>query len=250
MSVLYFDLNNGVAGDMLTAALLSLFENKEEIVEELNAFHIPHTEYKLEKTTSHGISGYHMNVLIHGEEEDHHDHHHHHGHHLYEVKDIVSKFNVKEIVKQDIYNVYDLLAKAESTVHGTTVDEIHFHEVGNLDAIADISAVCYLVRKLNPEKIISSKICVGSGTVKCAHGILPVPAPACMELLKGIPFYLSEKVESELATPTGIALVKYLTDEYKLLDNLDIEKIGIGIGTKDFGLFTGIRVMFGKKFNL
>ena len=269
MSTLYFDLNNGVAGDMLSAALLSLFENREEIVNELNSLNIPNVEYVFETKTSHGLAGGHMSVYVHGEKEEfhhhhhhdeeehhhehHHDHdhhhehehHHHHGYHLSDVKHIVSHFNLDESVKNDIYAVYDLIADAESKVHGTTVDEIHFHEVGNLDAIADITAVCILMNKLNPDNVIASKICVGSGTVKCAHGLLNVPAPACLELLKGIPFYQSEKVNSELATPTGIALVKHFVHKYENMNDLNVEKIGVGIGDRDFGIFTGLRVIKG-----
>lgn len=244
MKTLYLDLNNGVAGDMLSAALLSLFENKEEVLKQLNDFNIPHTRYELNKVVSHNEEGYHMSVLIHnheeGEEDHHHEHHHHHGHHLHEVKHIVSHFSVSDEVKNNIYSIYDDIAAAEAKVHETTVDEIHFHEVGNLDAIADISAVTYLINKLNVDNIIATDICVGSGKVNCAHGLLDVPAPATLELLNGLPYYKSEKVNSELATPTGVALVKHFVKEFKSLDELG-NKIGVGIGSKDFGIFTGIK---------
>lgn len=242
MKKLYLDLNNGVAGDMLSSALLSLFDNKQEIVDELNSFNIPCVKYVYEKRNSHGLEGGHMSVEINGELEEHF-YHHHHSRHLSDVKHIVSHFDIEESIKKDIYAVYDLIAEAESRVHGTTVEEIHFHEVGDLDAIADITCVCLLMNKLNPDEVISSKICVGSGTVKCAHGVLSVPAPACLELLKDMPFYQSDKVNSELATPTGIALVKYFTNKYEDMNNLNIKKVGIGIGDRDFGIFTGLRVL-------
>lgn len=147
-------------------------------------------------------------------------------------------------VKEDAQNVYDILAEAESHVHGTTVTEIHFHEVGNMDAIADIVCVCMLIEKLAPDQIIASSVNTGTGKVKCAHGILPIPAPATSYLLHGIPIY-NTGVNGELCTPTGAALIKYFADSFGPMPVMNIEDIGYGMGTKDYDVANYFRAFLG-----
>ena len=186
MRTIYLDCGMGAAGDMLTAALLELMPNQDAFVEELNGLGIPGIRFTAEKCEKCGILGTHMKVTVHGEEED--GHHHHHGC-LADIRGIVSGLPLPTMVKLDILAVYEEIAQAESHVHGVPVEHIHFHEVGTMDAIADVTAVCLLLHRLAPDKIIASPVHVGSGQVRCAHGILPVPAPATAYLLRGIPIY-------------------------------------------------------------
>ena len=130
-----------------------------------------------------------------------------------DIKKIISGLNVSEEAKHNAQKVYMQIAKAESNAHGKPVDEIHFHEVGTADAVADVVAVCMLLDMIKPDKIVSSVVSVGYGSVKCAHGILPVPAPATAFILKDVPIK-SGDVESELCTPTGAALLKNFVSEY------------------------------------
>ncbi|MBR3620744.1 MAG: DUF111 family protein, partial [Clostridia bacterium] len=154
MKTLYFECGMGAAGDMLTASLSELFDNKDEITSFLNSLGIEGVEFIAESAEKCGIRGTHISVLIHGEEENghhhshHHGHEHHHGNGMPEIKKIISGLNVSGKVKDDITAVYDIIAHAESEVHGAPVEHIHFHEVGALDAVADIAAVCALIEKL------------------------------------------------------------------------------------------------------
>lgn len=248
MKTLYFDCGMGAAGDMLTASLFELFDNKEEITGYLNSFGIEGVRFLPEPETKCGIRGTHMSVLIHGEEEgaghDHHHHSHHHGHGTADIKSAVNALKVSDRVKADVLAIYDIIAAAESEVHGVPIDEIHFHEVGTLDAVADITAVCALIEKLSPGRIIASPVNTGSGTVKCAHGILPVPAPATAVILKGIPAY-SNGINSELCTPTGAAILKHFADEFAPLPQMTIEKAGYGMGKKNFETANCVRAVIG-----
>lgn len=181
---------------------------------------------------------------------EHHEHTHLHGYHHahYGLKDIehtVSHLDLPDKVRSDVLSVYRLIAEAESHAHGRPIDEIHFHEVGSLDAIADITAVCLIINELAPEKIIASPIHVGCGQVRCAHGVLPVPAPATAWILKDVPTYGGE-VRGELCTPTGAALIKHFADEFGAQPAMRIRNIGYGCGKKDFEWANCIRAMLGE----
>lgn len=164
---------------------------------------------------------------------------------MQDIRDIIGGLNVSDKVKKDAISVYEVLAEAESHVHGTTVTEIHFHEVGNMDAIADIVCVCMLMEKLAPDQIIASSVNTGTGKVKCAHGILPIPAPATSYLLQGIPIY-NTGVNGELCTPTGAALLKYFADSFGPMPVMNIEDIGYGMGTKDYDVANYFRAFIGE----
>ena len=254
MRTLYIDCSMGAAGDMLTAALLELVEDKNSFVQKLNSIGLEGIEYRLEKSEKCGITGSHMSVLVHGQEEDEsmHDHHHeeHHHHHEHNSMDgirhiVCDHLNISENVKKSVMDIYGIIAQAESEVHGKPVTDIHFHEVGSKDAVADVTAVCLLMEELNVEKVYASPVHVGSGTVKCAHGILPVPAPATANILKGIPVY-GGSVSGELCTPTGAALLKYFVSEFCEMPLMRIEKIGYGMGKKDFERANCVRVSLGE----
>lgn len=148
-------------------------------------------------------------------------------------------------VQDDIMAVYTLIAEAESHVHGVPVTEIHFHEVGTMDAIADITAVCLLMDRLQPDKVVVSPIHVGSGQVCCAHGILPVPAPAAAYILKDVPVY-GGSVRGELCTPTGAALLKHFATDFGAMPVMKTRAIGYGMGRKDFEAANCVRALLGE----
>lgn len=247
MKTLYIDCGMGAAGDMLTAGLLELFPHQDQMIEQLNTIGIPHVRFERETSVKCGITGTHVSVKIYGKEEHHHEHHEHHHEHstLHGIEHLLSHLTISEKVRQDVFNVYRMIAEAESQVHGKPVSEIHFHEVGSLDAVADVTAVCYLMDKLSPDRIIVSPIHVGSGQVTCAHGILPVPAPATACLLQGCPVY-SGKIKGELCTPTGAALLKYFADDFGEMPILRIASIGYGMGRKDFEAANCVRMLLGE----
>jgi len=237
----------GAAGDMLTAALLELHPDPEGFLRRFNAAGLPHIHTDRERVSSCGVWGSRVTVRVDGEEEapDGGTHHPHHHRHLPDVDAILNAARVSPRAKRDARAVYRLLAEAESKVHGTTVDQIHFHEVGQLDAIADVLAVCMLMEELKPEQVLASPVHVGGGTVRCAHGVLPVPTPATAELLRGIPMYTGE-ILSELCTPTGAALLRYFCRSFGPMPALRTEKTGCGIGKKEFPRLNALRAFFGE----
>ncbi len=246
MKILYIECNMGAAGDMLMSALSELLPNPENFIQRLNALKIPGVEVKRNVSVKCGITGTHIDVTVHGHHEDAHMHEHHEHHHtgMCEIEHIVSHFELPQKIKNDILSVYRIIAEAESHVHGVPIDEIHFHEIGSMDAVADITGVCMLINELAPEKIVVSPVCTGFGQVKCAHGILPVPAPAAAYILRDIPIY-GGNTEGELCTPTGAALLKYFADEFNAMPVMRVSKTGYGMGKKDFETANCVRAMIG-----
>lgn len=263
MRTLYIDCGMGAAGDMLTAALLELLPNPDDFINELNALGIPGVVLKKEPSVKCGITGTHISVTVNGEEEESHDHHHdehthehdhnhdghiHHHHHssLNDIEHIVREhLALPEKVQDDVMAVYKLIAEAESHVHGVGVSEIHFHEVGTMDAIADITAVCMLMNRIGADEVVVSPIHVGSGQVKCAHGVLPVPAPATAYILRDVPIY-GGAVRGELCTPTGAALLKHFATGFGNMPAMKLQGTGYGMGKKDFEAANCVRVMLGE----
>ncbi len=246
MKILYIECNMGAAGDMLMSALSELHPNPENFIQRLNALKIPGVEVKRNVSVKCGITGTHIDVTVHGHHEDAHMHEQHEHHHtgMCEIEHIVSHFELPKKIKNDILSVYRIIAEAESHVHGVPIDEIHFHEIGSMDAVADITGVCMLINELAPEKIVVSPVCTGFGQVKCAHGILPVPAPAAAYILRDIPIY-GGNTEGELCTPTGAALLKYFADEFNAMPVMRVSKTGYGMGKKDFETANCVRAMTG-----
>ena len=177
---------------------------------------------------------------------DGHDHSHHHHHHstMAGIASIIEGLEIPAPVKEDMKAVYALIAEAEAHAHGMPVDQIHFHEVGTMDAVAEIAGVCLLFHELGADQIIASPVHVGSGHVHCAHGILPVPAPATAHILQGIPVY-STQVQGELCTPTGAALLKHFVKEFREMPVMTTSKIGYGMGKKDFERANCVRAFLG-----
>ena len=161
-----------------------------------------------------------------------------------DIRHILSHLDIPQPVRQDAEAVYQLIAQAESHAHGRPVEEIHFHEVGTLDAVTDVVAVCWLLHDLAPEQIVASPVHVGCGQVRCAHGILPVPAPATAYILQGVPTY-GGSVQGELCTPTGAALLKHFVQRFGPCPVMRVEKTGYGMGKKDFEAANCVRAMLG-----
>ena len=254
MRVLYLDCSMGAAGDRLRAALDELLDDKPAFLDAMRALGLPGIEITAEPAVKCGITGTHMKVLVHGEEEldalheQEHGHGHEHTHHhtgLHDIEHLLSHLDLPQAVQTDALAVYRLIAGAESKVHGTTVDQIHFHEVGTLDALADVVGVCLLMHLLSAEKVFCSNVHVGCGQVRCAHGNLPVPAPATALLLEGVPIY-GGAVSGELCTPTGAALLRRFVTKFGPMPQLCIGKIGYGMGTKDFEAVNCVRAMLGR----
>ena len=231
MKTLYLDLSMGAAGDMLTAALLELCPDREEMLQRLNGLAIPGVRFQPEQGQKLGVPGTHMAVTVHGEEEGEGHHHAHNA--MVDIRNIIQGLHASRWVKDKALAVYHRIAKAESQVHEEPVNLIHFHEVGALDAVADVAAVCTLLEALAPEKILASPIHVGFGTLWCAHGRLPVPAPATALLLEGLPHEPGE-VEGELCTPTGAALIREFVEGFGEMPKGTVLKEGRGLGKKDF----------------
>jgi len=260
MRTLYLDLSMGAAGDMLTAALLELLPDPDSFIEKLNSVNIPGVKYIMEKTVKNGISGTNIHVLVNGAEEGEHTHEHKHEHeqghshahgheHHGDMEGITHIVNdhlsVSENIKEQIIEVYSILADAESRVHGVPVSDIHFHEVGTMDAVADITAFCMLINEISPDRILASPVHAGSGEIRCAHGILPVPAPATAEILRGIPFYAGE-IKGELCTPTGAALIKRFVNSFGDMPVITVERIGYGMGKKALTSLNCVRAFIGE----
>lgn len=251
MRTIYLDCSMGAAGDMLMGTLYELLPEKDEFLRRMRALGLPGIEITAEPAVRCGISGTHMRVLVHGAEEgaEHahaHDHKHAHVHTgLHEIEHRISHLDLPEAVRADALAVYRSIADAESRVHGVPVDQIHFHEVGTLDALADVVGVCLLVSMLAPEQILCSPVHVGSGQVRCAHGLLPVPAPATALLLTGIPIY-GGSIRGELCTPTGAALLRRFVTKFGPMPVMRPEKTGYGMGTKEFEAANCVRALLGQ----
>ena len=189
----------------------------------------------------------------HDHEHHHHDHDHDHGHHhhhhvhrnLADIETIVSNMDIPGTVRENIMKVYRVIAQAESHAHNRPVEEVHFHEVGSMDAVADITAFCLLLSELAPDRILASPVRTGFGEVKCAHGILPVPAPATAWILRDIPVYAGD-IRGELCTPTGAALLKCFAEDFCTLPQMKVHRIGLGCGKKDFPQANCVRAMLGE----
>ena len=259
MRTLYIDCGMGVAGDMLTGALLDLLSETEQaaFLREMNAALAGKAVVTAEPDVKCGVKGLHVRVTVNGEEEGHHhdgehhhhhddgEHHHHHHNGIREIRALIDAMPLSDNVRHHAREVFDSIAWAEAAVHGEELEHIHFHEVGTLDAVADVTGVCLLMEKLRPEQVICSPVNVGGGTVKCAHGILPVPAPATEILLRGKPWYEGD-IKSELCTPTGAALAGHFADRFERAPILRVEKCGYGMGTKDFDRLNAVRVLLGE----
>ena len=263
MKTLYLECKMGAAGDMLMAALYELLDQdqREEFLRTMNHLGLPGVEVAPVPAKTGGIAGTHMQVTVHGREEHEHDHHHdhehghdhehHHDHHHHHatpghIAELIDGLPLPQAVKDQARSVYAAIAQAEAQAHGCAVGDVHYHEVGALDAVADVTGVCYALHLLDVDCVTASPVHVGSGTVRCAHGIMPVPAPATAALLKGVPIY-GGAIQGELCTPTGAALLKTFVQSFGPMGEMEVEKIGYGIGTKEFEQANCVRAFLGEE---
>ncbi len=277
MKTLYIECSMGAAGDMLNAALYDLLEPKQQKIylDTMNGANPNELKIHAERSQKCGIAGTHITVLARGEEERvedvdlthehatcHADHAHHghvhehehthernhehrHGAHLADVTELIVSMGLPPQIEKNALAVYNSIAEAEAHAHGESVEQIHFHEVGTLDAIADVVGFCLLIDLIAPQRIACSPIHVGTGSVRCAHGIVPVPAPATAYLLRGIPTY-GGNIQGELCTPTGAALIKHFAREFGAQPAMSVDNVGIGCGTKDFPAANIVRAFVGE----
>jgi pyridinium-3,5-bisthiocarboxylic acid mononucleotide nickel chelatase len=238
MKIAYFDCFSGASGDMILGALMDAGLPLEHLQNELAKLGLSHYELGKTAVVKNGISG--SQALVQVEQ----DHHHHHHRHLSDIKGIIESSSLSAAVKHDSLRIFQRLAEAEAKVHNTTPDKIHFHEVGAMDAILDVVGGVIGIHHMGIDTIICSPIHVGSGTVDCAHGTLPVPAPATAELVRGRPIY-STGVQGELLTPTGAAILTTLASDFGPLPPMSVDRIGHGAGTADRSIANMLRVFIG-----
>lgn len=277
MKILYFDCFSGISGDMTMGALLDAGGDAEALKRDLaklnlgDAFHL-----HIQKKLKNGVMSTHVDVATdhvhsdhdhdhehehhHDHDEHDHDHEHHHDHdehdhdhgHTHEhvhrglsdVTDVIEQSGLEPEVKETAKKIFRTLAEAEAKMHGTTVDEVHFHEVGAIDAIVDVCGAAILLHQLKPDRIVCSKINVGTGYVQCAHGLFPVPAPAVAEILRGEPYFMGPG-RGELCTPTGAAIVKTMADEFGRMPVMEVESVGYGAGVREMDTLNALRVFIG-----
>jgi pyridinium-3,5-bisthiocarboxylic acid mononucleotide nickel chelatase len=266
---LYLECNMGAAGDMLMAALLELLPDREAFLIKMNRLGIPGLHIECVPSKKCGILGSHVSVRVNGGEEtvrdasmdgtgaDGHDSEtpdhdkefpqamHAHSHTSYpELCGRIEKLDLPEKVRADAAAVYRIIGEAESEVHSVPLEQIHFHEVGTMDALADVVGCCLLIDMLGVREISASPVHVGSGFVRTAHGVLPVPAPATANILRGVPVY-GGKIRGELCTPTGAAILRHFVKRFGDMEPMAVRKIGYGMGTKDFEAANCVRAFLG-----
>ena len=261
MKILFLDLSNGVSGDMFAGALFSLLkeDERESFLSVVNNCGLPGVVIKPEKTSASGILSYKMHVMIDGKEElpdgerehDHehehkhahdHDHTHSETHHhgersIGEINGLIDSLKLQDEDRTRMKEIYGLLSEAEAKAHDKPVSMVHFHELGTYDAIADIMNAVVLMRMIGPGRVVANSVNLGNGKVRCAHGILPVPAPAVANLLTNLPISQKNggKELGELTTPTGAVLVKYFVNSFGEIPEMALESSGYGQGDKDIG---------------
>jgi len=265
MRIAYLDCPSGISGDMFLGALVDAgvpFELLQKTVAELGVG----ASLEMSRVERNGISAVKIDVVVggkkdlpreefwegehgHGMAEAGPPHRQAHGRHLSAILKIIATAPISEGARKTASAIFQALGEAEAKVHNTDVEKVHFHEVGAADAIVDIVCAAVSAEALHVEKIVASPLNVGSGTVKCAHGVMSVPAPATLELLKGVPVYSGE-IQKELVTPTGAAIVRTLATEFGAIPPLKTEKIGYGAGARDFPHHSNVlRVMVGESVN-
>ncbi|AKL94053.1 putative protein UPF0272 [Clostridium aceticum] len=276
MKILYYDCFSGISGDMNLGAMIDLGVDEAILREELEKLHLNEYELVITRDERKGITGTKVDVkLLHNQHENHHhhdenacshNHTHHHKHHchdqhehphkikqhhhrnFHDIEAIIDGSDLDPAVKEVSLKMFREVAVAEAKIHGKSIEEVHFHEVGAVDSIVDIvgAAICYNFLKV--DKVIFSPITVGGGFINCAHGKFPVPAPATAEILRGIPI-LSGEIQKEMTTPTGAVIAKVLGDEYTSDKNFSIMKVGYGIGHRDNMIPNVLRVFLGEVTN-
>lgn len=238
MSLAYLDCSSGLAGDMFLGACLDAGLEAEPLLAELGKLDLGPYQFKPERVLRAGLAGTRVEISIPARQS---------ARHLSEIEALIASSTLSARVQERSRRIFRRLGEAEACLHAKSVDEVHFHEVGAVDAILDIVGACLALELLGIEELFASPLNVGSGRVAAAHGSLPVPAPATAELLRGIPIY-SSGVEAELVTPTGAAIVSTLASGYSPLPPLKVERIGYGAGARDLpGQPNLVRLFIGER---
>lgn len=252
MRTLYLDAFSGISGDMMIGVLLDLGVKIEDLKAELQKLHLTGYSLSAQKKPKNAIYGTDFDVVLdHGSKdtgfvEHHHDHHHGGARHLTEILTIIKNSDLSEKIKRQASGIFTEIGKAESQVHQVPLNEVHFHEVGALDSIVDIVGSCIALDLLHVDHIKCSTISDGSGFINVAHGQMPVPVPAVMQMWVGtsIPIKQRTDVHTELITPTGMGIIKVLVDSFGTISETEaVEKVGYGFGKRDTGGFNALRAM-------
>lgn len=259
---LYLECTSGISGDMTVAALLDLGASREKLEKALNSLSVKGFDIKISRVVKSGIDACDFDVLLDKEHENHdhdmgylhghadkvhasHTHtaeaHSHHGHHhhehrgLNEILTIIDRADMTERARAYAKRIFTILAGAEAKAHNVPADQVHFHEVGAVDSIVDILSVAVCMDDLDVEEVIVPRLCEGSGTIRCQHGILPVPVPAVSNIVSAHHLKLHiTPIQGELVTPTGAAIVAAFLTSEKLPEDFTVEKIGIGAGKRQY----------------
>lgn len=269
MSTLYFDCFSGISGDMALGALLDIGADEKALLEGLEKLKVDGYRIRIEKKLKNGIEGTDLSVILEGQEDhehnDHHHEHHHDGHshdhdhehshghqHLHsedhvhrnmsDIERIINDSGLSERVRALSLKIFGLVAEAEGRIHGKPAGEVHFHEVGAIDSIVDITGTAICIDNLGVDRIVFSSLPLSRGFVRCQHGVFPLPAPATLEILKNVPVYYTD-ANFELVTPTGAAIAKGLADEFGMVGELEVERIGYGLGKKTYEIPNVLRVI-------
>jgi uncharacterized protein (TIGR00299 family) protein len=240
MKTLYFDCFAGASGNMILGALVGLGVDEKELIEQIKLLDIADFEIEFTTKDKSGISAIHAEVKV----PDEHTHRH-----LRTIEKIINDSRLSNPVKERALKIFTNLAEAEAKIHGIDIGKVHFHEVGAMDAIIDVVGACIGFELLGIEKFVCSKIHVGSGFAKMAHGKYPIPPPAVAELLKNVPVYSTE-IEGELITPTGAAIIATVCDRFGQIPEMTLEKTAYGAGTREYKDFpNALRLILGEVFN-
>lgn len=244
MKTLYIDIFSGISGDMFVGALLDAGASFENLKSGLDSLKLHDISVTAEKTSRSGIGGTKFSVHTH---EHHHNHGHHHEHRrLSDILKIIDGSPLSAKVKKTASDIFTEIGRAEAAVHGVPAADVAFHEVGAADSIADIVGAAILLHDLGIEKVVSSPLCDGHGSITCAHGVIPVPVPAVAQMLAGtdIPCRTAD-VPTELITPTGMGIVKVIACSYGLMPSMTVAAAGYGFGDRDTGGLNALRVFAG-----
>jgi uncharacterized protein (TIGR00299 family) protein len=243
MKIAYFDCFAGISGDMTLGALVDAGADFEALKAELGKLGLHEFEVTLDRVTKRGISASDITVHTHHHEHDHH-HGHSHGRAFSDIRQLIEGSGLSDGVKQRSIAIFTRLGEAEAKIHAKSIEEIHFHEVGAVDAIVDIVGACICLELLGITQLYCSPIPTFTGMVEIAHGKFPLPAPATVEILKGAP-WRELGIEGEIVTPTGAAIVATLAEGFGVMPAMSIESTGYGAGKKDFGIPNVLRVVVG-----
>lgn len=245
--LLYLEGASGISGDMTVAALLDLGANREKLDAVLKSMNLEGFEYQVSRKSSYGIAGTDFDVILH--DHHHHEHEHEHGHHhehrnLDDVCAVIDRGTMTDGARELAKKIFRIVAEAESKAHGVPVSEVHFHEVGAIDSIVDIVSAAVLIDDLGIRECVVTGLAEGSGYVHCQHGDLPVPVPAVLNIAQAHGIALrTATANGEMVTPTGIAIAAALRTRDRLPAEYKVEKVGIGLGKRDFGRANILRAM-------